>query len=703
MPVFQPDVREVRPVVNVSRGVQDTATNSALQAAWGVAKGALSGMARAELTGAEGHVSSVTAEDKYGTIVSAPQEGLEGPVAELNRDLDLTRIANARRQGVISADRARALVNIKLRQAINANPMFADDLRKRAESFLSDVSGSGMSIFEPTQREKEDAYIREQQLQAAVEEDIEAQQAGLSVEELRTYKHQKIRADYAELRIQELENQDTLNFREFRGAVGEIMVANQTDVLGYITAASRVGGFNPDEKRQAITDINMRAQQMRRFVDRNRGKMSREDASAMVEEIDGWREGAIELVENEDIAAVLAKQREASENAVTMAGLQRFSTISMLNRTGGQAFVEIGLKAMSDPKYNTVMRRIDPTWEALLSSDIEGANRYLGNMLRRIGGYEPLPGSAAYQIPSEEATTALAAQVATGELALTDSDQQSIQDTKDKAHKYLFDQAVDDSRTFDIYTRSYKAYKDVMASPDLQRGLKSAVQARVMSLRNRMLTGRHNPNFVNIEFDTVTHRPSVDESRPGDVIRTGGPAVVPKVRVTLNEAAVQAETDRLMIEEQLSPAAARARALEQVDLNEVRSLYEVASVYGGLSMEGKTIKEYLDESLAPRETEPRQSRRQQEQERREANRERLEQIPEADVRASGNVTVRETPTAGLTQEELSAEPPNEITPEQADRIKGAKTFDEKVNIIREIGIKDEDIENLIVYFRGEQG
>lgn len=66
----------------------------------------------------------------------------------INETLNLTQIATARQQGLITADEAKARVNVALKESVNRLPGLESELRRRATSFFGGGTGRGGALSE---------------------------------------------------------------------------------------------------------------------------------------------------------------------------------------------------------------------------------------------------------------------------------------------------------------------------------------------------------------------------------------------------------------------------------------------------------------------------------------------------------------------------------------------------------------------------
>lgn len=87
----------------------------------------------------------------------------------IDRELDLTRIAELRKAGSISGAKAAALVRVKSKRMIQQNPFLADKVRQEVRSFFDDGVGSTAAKFfkdEVTQEQREIAELRAESVKA---------------------------------------------------------------------------------------------------------------------------------------------------------------------------------------------------------------------------------------------------------------------------------------------------------------------------------------------------------------------------------------------------------------------------------------------------------------------------------------------------------------------------------------------------------
>lgn len=379
---------------SVVEGVADDSAAQLVELAGGLARDAMAGRAMANLTGAEATSAAVGDDDVYGAY---NYEGDE-PVS-LAIDQDLTRITNARKQGRISSERARSLVNIRLRQAINDNPAFSKELTQRAQQFFDEVgggsaTGAGGNILTPTREEQLEMDIERSNIMDLRAEEMEAQQIGLSVPEYR--KRQRERADIQLARdrmqlardeqqtvAQMNEDERASYIREFNRDLGNFRAGVQMDLMADIGAMIQESGgaLSADQRTSINTNIRMQAQEMMSLVEMNAGNMETEEYRRQINSLESWRDNMIGIVNESNLEDLASAVRDHHNIMADLELQKELPVVLSLFRLDSEAGRE-ALNMMADPKRTAAMAEFNPMARFVMD--------YVS------GNNEGTPGMAAY-------------------------------------------------------------------------------------------------------------------------------------------------------------------------------------------------------------------------------------------------------------------------------------------------------------------
>ena len=368
--MFDPQVQEVTPHVAITQGVQPANTlGDALSLATTIGVGVHQGEVMRRLTGAERSAMDVVGEDVYGTF-----EEEDGQIT-LAVDTDLTRIANARRTGAISADRARAEVNLRVRQAINEAPMYADAIVKRAERFFGELGGSrsggvGGSLLQPTSEERLEQKIHERNVEDLRKEQMEADQLGLTVEDLRRIKRNQFDAENSRIALEHAERMSSV---EFNRRFNEVKVGTTDAIYGAMeTALEAGGGLLNEEGRTAIrTTVQQQYTQLSVLIDRNAASLGTEEAARQRTALRNWRDDMIGFVDTPNAETVIKAIRDNQSNLIDIEMYGAFPQVIAVSRVNPELGAAL-LTVIADPQFAEQMSIVDPMMRmALRINDME--------------------------------------------------------------------------------------------------------------------------------------------------------------------------------------------------------------------------------------------------------------------------------------------------------------------------------------------
>lgn len=742
MALFQPNVREVRPIVTQHKGVQDDTASRVLAAGYEVGRGAYAGYQQAKLVGEEGHVSSVSPTQDYGSVVSAPQEGMVGPVAELNRELDLTRIASARKQGSISAERAKALVNIRLRESINNNPMLADDLRRRAEAFLGDMGTGGTgsnSLFTPSAQEEEDAFIRRQELKANVDFANRARLSGYTPQQLLEIEYEASESARAQREIEDTARLDSMNERTLRPKFSQVINGSALAINGAMVsfAEQRAGGLlQPNDIVQLSTMIRAKASEIRRGIEMHREHIG-DNTDKYLNRIDNWQEQQIALVSEPDYAKFATKMRTQVQDVAMANALQNDPQAYAIRQLYGDAGSELLLRVRSNPELANVLSAIDQNFHGIqslgnmdsLATLGEGSSIYL-NTLRAISGQPPSTATGgpvtSRDVPDPAAVTVVAQAIVRDVLGFSAAEPESVQKLKEESEQYLIRESANDLRSLAPYVSDYSVRQRAMSNPKIQEQLSEAVARYADNLIIEASKGQFDPTLFNVsvrDAEEVRNAAVLSGSSyvPSVAIPGGGsnPSTFSfdsGVSVKVNEQAILPDiSSSLMGDSDTRVVDARRQA------SQIRMMYGIANTYPNLKFEGKPLREWLDTNLmsakfkiaAEPAPEPAPEKNDvvsvyQRGVKEGWDRDKLfnELVDAGADREELAKSWGYSPTVaeeGITEEEMAAEPPrpiSSITEEEASKIKAAPTIRAKIAIIEQLGFEsNEDVESILNQFQ----
>lgn len=379
------DTSGVRPVKAhtdtsiVKEANQFAGTDDLLKEGAKLATGYAKGKAFADLTGQESNAAEVVSSDEYGTFNYE-----EGEPVSLSIDTDLTRISNARKQRRISAERARALVNIRTRQAINDNPTFAAEIQDRAERFFSTVGGGSSvgsgNILEPTAEEELEREIEEQNVMDLREEQMTAQQLGMSVPEYRRRQREKadrerakermtLRAKQAEVAEAETEEESEANTREFNRDMGLMLVDAQMQVGQHVnTLVEEGGGITAENRADIRVQIQNQSNEFLALLQANRASLGTEEVKRQRQEIEAWRDNLIGVVEEADLESLYETVRDRNNTVMDLTIQKEMPLVYGLGRIDSE-LPRLGIELLSDRNRLEQLAQINPMARFVLDNE----------------------------------------------------------------------------------------------------------------------------------------------------------------------------------------------------------------------------------------------------------------------------------------------------------------------------------------------
>ena len=589
MATFDPRMPEVQAHVSVTDGVQDDTLGRVVGAAWEVGSAAYIGKKQADLVGAETHMDNVQQADVYGAIEYAPHtadllEG-EGMPIGLAIDTDLTRIANARRQGRITSSRARALVNAKIREAINDNPMLADALQKRATRFFANELGGGGqgsvggNILNPTEEEQLEQKLMEQNAVAFADEQREAEQLLMTVEELRVYKRQKLEHDRNKML---LESRETLTMPEVTRGTSSSILEAETDMLTRIhemrtESGGRLNEAQRDELRQ---EALLHRNKIVHGIGRHAHDVGIDNADKLTANVRRWYDDIEELI---DTGSAEHLAEAALDNVELMSKLNLWGTMPqiMAAAQAGPEFLDWTLTYMGDTFKAQALASINPQLSAFLThgiAAIEGFDPqahmapYMGQAAAHLGGVRPLypPGMPPGSDDTLETTTDhMAANIT--------ADGQATPTALERLAALAEDTPASVAA---INTTRFR--NQLEQNPTLRAQTEAVVQNAVNSIERKITSGEYNLDFINIQEGEIGIG---NRTRRGRRTTT-----IPGIEVSPRIETVQTRRGSRTTWQQTHPNMTDPREQAQA----LQSLYTAAEMHPDLTVNGQPIRQYLD-------------------------------------------------------------------------------------------------------------
>lgn len=602
--MFQPDVREIQPIVSVRQGVQDNSLSTALQAGADMYQGFRSSQVRADLRGEEGHVQDVSTDTDYGAIVTKRQERdytfttPEGEEAEqtysvprdtLNKELNLTRIASARKQGRISGSHALALANANLRQAINKNPMYADELRKEAETFFAEMGlggsrgGTGGGFFGPSEQEAAEARAQQQRRDALVALEMKAYEEGTTVEGLREANRRITQGKLAKARMEELSMQESLNAREFGSLLGEAKNGHTIELEAILTRPDMVGRIGPEQMPMIRNEIARRANDMRAGINAARGKIPRTEVDAYLSSVASWETSMRQMAEDNDFQTLMANKKTTLNDSIAFNFMTHVPFLHGMHQIGGQAGFEFAIEALQNKEMMGLLKDLNPAQAKLFDiMDDESMTTYFGSIINSINrrDFSPIQTEPSVMTPTPETVDATALNLLNGRINVG-SDESAAELRKNSA-THVLNLGKEDGRAFRPFLENYKLYTEVRDNPETQKQFLQAFQYRVNSLGAMVQNGDLDPTAFVVEGPG-----GIDvEASPRARGRTDVSGITPRITVTRDP------NRRVLFEGRLS----------RNMLKELSDLYSAAAAFPGLQVNGKSLTEVLNQKLGRSDT-----------------------------------------------------------------------------------------------------
>ena len=589
MATFGPQMPEVQAHVAVTDGVQDDTMSRVVGAAWEVGSAAYIGKKQADLVGAETHMDNVQQADVYGAIEYAPHtadllEG-EGMPTGLAVDTDLTRIANARRQGRITSSRARALVNAKVREAINDNPMLADALQKRASRFFTNELGGGGqgsvggNILNPTEEEQLEQKIMEKNAVAYADEQREAEQLFMTVEELRVYKRTELEHKRNKML---LESRETLTMPEITRGTSSSILEAETDMLTRIhqmrtESGGRLNEAQRDELRQ---EALLHRNKIVHGIGRHAHDIGINNADNLTANVRQWYDDIEELI---DTGSAEHLAQAALDNVELMGKLNMWGAMPQIMAAAqvSPEFLDWTLAYMGDERKAQALASINPQLSAFLTHGIGAIQGfdpqahmapYMGQAAAHLGGVRPLyppgmpPGSDA---TLETTTDHMAANMT--------ADGQATPTALERLAALAEDTPASVAA---INTTRFR--NQLEQNPTLRAQTEAVVQNAVNSIERKITSGEYNLDFINIQEGEI--------GIGGRTRRGRRTTTIPGIEVSPRIETVQTSRGSRTTWQQTHPNMTDPREQAQA----LQSLYAAAEMHPDLTVNGQPIRQYLD-------------------------------------------------------------------------------------------------------------
>jgi len=580
MATFGPQMPEVQAHVNVNPGVQDDTLARVVGTAWEVGREAYIGHRQAALVGQESNVDMVQQDDIYGAFEYGP----DGTPARLAIDQDLTRIANARRQGRITADMARVRANILVREAINDNPMLAEALQQRANRFFNnELAGGGQgnigqNILTPTPEEQLDRKIMEDNAMNLAREELKWQQVGMTVEQGRIYEREKLEH---ERNKQLLESRETLVMPEVTRGAQSLITEAETDMLTTIHGmrAQSGGRLNEAQRDELLQKAILHRNQISSAIGAHAHDVGIENAKKLEDSVQRWFVRVEELVNS------------GNAEALAEAALQNVEIMSQLNSWGAMPQVmtafsvspEFGnwmLQVMGDPRRAELLANLHPQLRAFIEHGVGALQGfdpqahiapYMAQAGQHLAGGGPL-----YPEEMEPGSDPTLEDTADYMAANAVADGQATPTSLERLRNLANDTPASVNA---INTNRFRAQME--QNPALRSQAHAVVQNSVRSIERKIATGEYNLDFISAQQGEIPLQGS--RHRTGRRTTIEGMVVEPRIE------RVQTRRGSRTTWQTTHPDMADPREQAQA----LQSLFTAAELYPDMEINGQPLREYM--------------------------------------------------------------------------------------------------------------
>jgi GH24 family phage-related lysozyme (muramidase) len=369
---------EVDPNIAISRdsAPADMTSQRAVQAFGEVAgqirQGMLAGDLKQELRESGNIISTINAGED--AIQDAVRKGQIDPTTE-----KFQRLAAASEQGVISQQRAALEAEVLLRQSISMAPGFADQLRKTARDTLG---------FDPTAGALNTLFMSgpDQSSNRVTQEMKDLEQADALVAGGYTQSREEALSLIVAARAAEFEAK--LDAQRIRN--GKVS-ASRITVIGAKRAQSGANEFLLEAFKQVRTEggvVDAEVLKNGMIAQREKIKAEIEDEMASSEEfiypdesyknvrtrIDEVFEASMEMLDNQDILNVLAREQEKLESIVSLTGIALAPELAVMSQFGDAAvsgWIELMAASNGDRRIMNELIKVDPQYKFLDDLDLQ--------------------------------------------------------------------------------------------------------------------------------------------------------------------------------------------------------------------------------------------------------------------------------------------------------------------------------------------
>lgn len=535
MPSFQQDIGAVG---FTPQTAVDTSKASTIKLLGESALGLASGKATAEFVGEEFQASEV------------------GPAEiDLDKELNLTQITRAYKQGAIKAPEANARVNAAVKSAINNNPMFAEDIRNRAGQFFRGA-GSTSGFFTDTTEQDLEAILLKDQALADQQIDQDAARAGVSRDTYIAGQNKIFNGQQATLAMADLTRTSTYSAIGAQEAIATVQAGVSTAVAGQIVQSVSKGGLDAPEQialrgiitssyNQQLSAINA----MTNILPQRR--------EGLIASLDSWRDSQNGFVGDSDSATYLKKLADRGEDGIRLAAQLRHADVLIAKEAGGETYVNKYLDGLVDDRLNLAYELLDPAYKLYYQAGKQG--QLHSSMLQKMLG----------QTPDLDVSNVLVNQMATTML--------NAPNTTDKAQDTAGNHILNKIRDGEI------AGFEALTSP----------KSRAWVLKN--------PEKFNRAFTFATNDVK-RRMKAGGVSLEGASIEVEGTEVSLNIPTITSAVDGATpsvkgIPVGLSRLSRFEKGLTYELQEDIRTLISTATSYPALILDGATLEEWVNTTL----------------------------------------------------------------------------------------------------------
>jgi uncharacterized protein YeaC (DUF1315 family) len=303
----------------------------------------------------------------------------DGTAEEQSRALesitDLKKLSAARKAGLPLAQ-AKSRATRILKEAMNSNPFFADDIRKEYQSYFG---GSGASIFAMTPQEKE---------VSAYNSKITAMSLNLGIsEESAISQNQDMEEMELEAKRMAFEVQKRgLNSDSFVQTVSiNSNIARKNFSLSVIAAAKPTGGLSAEQKQSFLQQLPLLEAQL--IAESQKMRVDSDGKPIMVtskaienarREVDDTINSLKGLVEDSDMFDLLKNQIGNTKNNFDIIALKHFGAINAVHKAIGPEATKYVIQALNGNESYRKLLDNDPYFKSIVGRladfDIDVAN-----------------------------------------------------------------------------------------------------------------------------------------------------------------------------------------------------------------------------------------------------------------------------------------------------------------------------------------